>query len=41
VIAALALRLTWVLGELLAAALLAVVRPTLPLAAPVPEESIP
>jgi uncharacterized membrane protein YbhN (UPF0104 family) len=41
VIAALALRLTWVLGELLAAAILALVRPALPLAAPVPEGSIP
>jgi hypothetical protein len=41
VIAALALRLTWVLGELLAAAILALVRPPLHLAAPVPEGSIP
>jgi uncharacterized membrane protein YbhN (UPF0104 family) len=43
VIAALALRLTWVLGELLAAAIFALVRPGLPLAAPapVPEGSIP
>jgi uncharacterized membrane protein YbhN (UPF0104 family) len=41
VIAALALRLTWVLGELLAAALCALVRPPLPLAAPVPEGSVP
>ena len=40
VIAALALRLTWVLGELLAAAIFALVRPGLPLAATVPEGSI-
>jgi uncharacterized membrane protein YbhN (UPF0104 family) len=40
VIAALALRLTWVLGELVAAAVFALMRPGLPLAAPVPEGSI-
>jgi hypothetical protein len=37
VIAALALRLTWVLGEVLAAALLCLVRPRLPSEAPVPD----
>jgi uncharacterized membrane protein YbhN (UPF0104 family) len=41
VIAALALRLTWVLGEVLAAAVLTVVRPPLPLAVPVPDASAP
>lgn len=39
VIAALALRLTWVLGEVLAAAALSLVRPRLPLGVPVPDPS--
>jgi hypothetical protein len=41
VIAALALRLTWVLVEVLAAGILSVVRPPLPLPVPVPEVSPP
>jgi uncharacterized membrane protein YbhN (UPF0104 family) len=41
VIAALALRLTWVFGELVAAAAFAVVRPALPLVVPVPDGSTP
>jgi uncharacterized membrane protein YbhN (UPF0104 family) len=40
VIAALALRLTWVLGEVLAAGALALVRPPLPRVMPVPEASL-
>ena len=41
VIAALALRLTWVLGELLAAGAFALVRSPLPMAVPVADRSIP
>jgi len=41
VLGALALRLTWVLGEVLAAAALSLIRPPLPLGVPVPEPSPP
>jgi glycosyltransferase 2 family protein len=41
VLASLALRLTWVLGELLAASALFLVRPPLPAALPVPDPSPP
>jgi uncharacterized membrane protein YbhN (UPF0104 family) len=41
VLGALALRLTWVLGELLAAAALSLVRPPLPLRVPVPDPATP
>jgi uncharacterized membrane protein YbhN (UPF0104 family) len=41
VLSSLALRLTWVLGELLAAALLSLVRPPIPLRVPVPDPSPP
>jgi uncharacterized membrane protein YbhN (UPF0104 family) len=41
VVAALALRLTWVIGELVAAAVLGLVRPPLPLVVPLPDASPP
>jgi uncharacterized membrane protein YbhN (UPF0104 family) len=41
VVAALALRLTWVLGELIAAGALSLLRPPLPLPIPVPDASLP